>query len=175
MAKPKGGKRPNAGRQKGASNLPREAHQAAFLTAYSQCGNITRAAEMVGLNRGCHNMWRRDDPTYLPRFLDAQEEACDRLEEEARRRAVDGTLKPVFQGGKEVGTIREFSDTLLIFLMKGVMPQKYRDNYKIEAEIKQDATHRWQPPEELLVDAAAELNKLLASRLTQSPNGCELN
>ncbi len=34
------------------------------------------------------------------------------------RRAVDGVDEPVYQGGKKVGSITRYSDTLLIFLLK---------------------------------------------------------
>jgi len=35
--------------------------------------------------------------------------------------------KPVYHGGKRVGFIREYSDVLLIFLLKGLRPAKYRE------------------------------------------------
>ena len=60
-------------------------------------------------------------------------------EVEARRRAVEGVEEPVgwFQGTPG-GTVRKYSDTLLIFLLKGARPHKYRDNIRAapeEAEI----------------------------------------
>lgn len=54
------------------------------------------------------------------------------LEREAFRRAHTGTLKPIYQGGEKVGSVREYSDTLMIFLLKGARPQKYRENHKVE-------------------------------------------
>lgn len=47
------------------------------------------------------------------------------LESEAYRRAVEGNLKPVYQGGVKVGEIREFSDSLLMFLLKARKPGVY--------------------------------------------------
>ena len=47
------------------------------------------------------------------------------LESEAYRRAVEGNLKPVYQGGQKVGEIREFSDSLLMFLLKARKPGTY--------------------------------------------------
>lgn len=52
---------------------------------------------------------------------------AEQLESEAIRRAYEGVDKPVFYKGKECGAIREFSDTLMMFLLKGMMPAKYRD------------------------------------------------
>ncbi|MBX6773030.1 MAG: hypothetical protein IRY83_14975 [Chloroflexi bacterium] len=55
----------------------------------------------------------------------------DALEAEAWRRAVDGVERPVYQNGQRVGAVREYSDTLLIFLLKGGRPQKYRERYEL--------------------------------------------
>ncbi|WP_207706576.1 hypothetical protein [Desulfallas thermosapovorans] len=99
----------------------------AFLAAFAEVGNITRAAEIAGIDRKNHYDWMKNDPDYPELFYEADQQACDRLEQEARRRAVEGVQKPVFQGGKQVGVVQEYSDTLLIFLLKGAMPEKYKE------------------------------------------------
>lgn len=104
----------------------------AFLTAYAYCGNVTKAAEIAGVERKSHYNWLESDAEYAAAFEEAKQEACDHLEAEARRRAVEGTCKPVFYKGEECGTIREYSDTLLMFLMKGAMPEKYKDRVQNE-------------------------------------------
>jgi hypothetical protein len=104
----------------------------AFLVAYSEVGNISQAAEIAGVSRQTHYDWLKDDPEYPALFRHAEKQACDRLEQEARRRAVEGVKKPVFHGGKQVGVVQEYSDTLLIFLMKGAMPHKYKDRIASE-------------------------------------------
>ena len=50
--------------------------------------------------------------------LEGARSRLSELETEAWRRAVKGTKKPVYQGGKKVGTITEYSNTLLMFLIK---------------------------------------------------------
>jgi hypothetical protein len=61
----------------------------------------------------------------------AKEMAADRLEEEAWRRAVDGVEEPVgFYRGEPGAYVRRYSDTLLIFLLKGLRPEKYRERYE---------------------------------------------
>lgn len=99
----------------------------AFLAAFAEVGNITRAAEIAKVSRQAHYEWMKEDPDYPAMFRDADQQACDRLEQEARRRAVEGTNKPVFHKGEQCGVIREYSDTLLIFLLKGALPEKYKD------------------------------------------------
>jgi hypothetical protein len=41
------------------------------------------------------------------------------IEQEARRRAVDGYDHPVFQGGKLAGVVRVYSDQLAAMLLRG--------------------------------------------------------
>lgn len=104
----------------------------AMLAALSASGNVRLAAESAGIHRSMHYTWLRHDERYAEAVTAAMEEAADRLEEEARRRAVEGVEEPVYQGGKRVGTIRRYSDTLLIFLLKGARPAKYRSRSSIE-------------------------------------------
>src|SRR5690606_18484748 len=70
---------------------------------------------------------RKEDPDFAAAWDEAMEQASDALEVEARRRAIEGWDEPVFYQGMETGMVRKFSDTLLIFLLKGARPEKYRD------------------------------------------------
>lgn len=103
-----------------------------FLGALSDGASITRAAETAGIGRRTAFDHRHRDEGFALAWHEAAEAGADRLEDEARRRAAEGTLKPVYQGGKLVGEIREYSDTLLIFLLKGKRPEVFRDNVKVE-------------------------------------------
>jgi len=103
----------------------------AFLTAYAEVGTVTHAADIVGVHRNAHYNWMQD-PEYVEKFREAERQAADVLEKEVRRRAVEGVLEPVFYQGQECGTVRKYSDTLLIFATKGAMPQKYRENVSME-------------------------------------------
>src|SRR5688572_1536656 len=106
----------------------------AFLAAYSIYGTVSRACEAAQISRPTHYHWLKDDDseTYKRALEDAKERACEALEDEARRRATEGVDKPIVRNGFVVGTYKEFSDTLLIFLMKGAMPQKYKDRVQTE-------------------------------------------
>ncbi len=117
-----------------------EANQAAFLAALKETGNITAAAKAASIARRSHYEWLAD-PDYAGRYREAMDVAIDALEQEARRRAVDGSPEPVFFQGKPVGAIRKYSDTLLIFLLKGHRPEKYRDRYEIKHAGKVSVEH----------------------------------
>lgn len=110
----------------------RQHKKVAFLAAYSECGNITQAAEIADTARSNHYVWLNDDPDYPAAFAEADKQAIDKLEQEARRRAVHGVEEPVFHKGEICGTVQKYSDTLLIFLMKGANPVKYRENTHVE-------------------------------------------
>ena len=103
----------------------------AFLTAYAEVGTVTHAADIVGVHRNAHYNWMQD-PEYVEKFREAERQAADVLEKEVRRRAVEGVEEPVFYKGEQCGTVRKYSDTLLIFATKGALPEKYRENASIE-------------------------------------------
>ncbi len=112
---------PRSGVQKGT------AKKRAFLSAYAGCMTVTHAAEAAKITRRTHYKWLEKDSEYATAFGQAKEEASDHLESEARRRAVDGVEEKIYHKGEVVGTKLNYSDTLLIFLLKGVLPHKYRD------------------------------------------------
>ena len=106
-----------------------------FLAAFAETGNISAASRLTGISRQAHYEWMESDPDYPAMFKSADQQAAEALETEARRRATQGTLKPVFYKGEECGAVREYSDTLLIFLLKGAMPGKYKDNVSVDANV----------------------------------------
>lgn len=122
------------------SNGERETAQAKFLEVFVKAGNISLSARAAGVNRQTVAYWKKCNlGEFATRFKEADFEADDALEAEAFRRAVTGVEKPVYQSKELVGYIREFSDTLLIFLMKGRMPSKYKDRVQHDVTIRQEA------------------------------------
>ena len=119
-------------------------HKRTFLEAFAEVGNISRAAMMTGITRQAVDGWKANDPAFLVEYERAQVESAERLETEARRRAVEGLVRKKFSAKGEplidpdTGDQyyeREYSDTLLIFLMKGANPGKYRENRGTEVNI----------------------------------------
>lgn len=103
-----------------------------FLNAFRRLGNVSAAATESGVNRTNVYRWLDDDETFTVAFREAEVEAVDFMEREAWRRAVEGTRKPVYQGGELVGHVQEYSDTLMIFLLKARDPAKYREKHQHE-------------------------------------------
>lgn len=117
-------------------------HKRAFLAAFRVNGNVSRSADAAGVSRSRHYEWLDDDDDYKRAFADAEDEAGDKLEAEARRRAIEGVEEPVFGsmgnglGSGQVGTVVKYSDTLLIFLLKGARPEKYAERHNVKGSVK---------------------------------------
>lgn len=99
--------------------------QQKFITTLTRSGNVSGSAKAARISRQRAYAHRAEDPDFAAAWDEALSCAVDDLEAEAWRRAKTGTLKPVYHGGKEVGKIREYSDTLLIFLLKGHRPERF--------------------------------------------------
>ncbi len=97
--------------------------RAEFLKVLSRTGNVTHAARAVGMSRQGVYDAKYADEEFSKKWDDAVEQAIDLLEIEARRRAFKGTRKPVFFQGRQCGHIREYSDSLMMFLIKGKRPE----------------------------------------------------
>ena len=103
-----------------------------FLQHFSKMGNITAASEAAGIARKTYYAWRDSDPEFAAAAKQAEEAAADYLEAEVFRRATEGVEEPQFYQGKQVATVMRKSDTLLMFMLKGLRPEKFRDNVKHE-------------------------------------------
>jgi hypothetical protein len=97
-----------------------------WLEAHRKIGIITATCRKTKIQRSTVYYWMDNDPEFKAAVADAEAEAIELLEAEARRRAHKGTLKPVFYQGKKVGSIREYSDSLMMFIIKAKKPE-YKD------------------------------------------------
>jgi hypothetical protein len=103
-----------------------------FLEAYRTTASVASAARIAGLRRESHYDRLANDPAYQKAFARAKEELSDTIEGELFRRAIRGEKEPVFYRGKKVATVTRRSDSLLMFIAKGAMPNKYRENVTTE-------------------------------------------
>jgi hypothetical protein len=105
----------------------RKAH---FLEDLLKYGTVANACRATKTQRSVYYEWYNNDPDFQAAAKEVKAEAVELLEGEVRRRAFQGCKKPVFQGGKKVGTITEYSDTLAMFILKGELPDKYKDRFQ---------------------------------------------
>jgi len=124
------------------------ASQAAFLAAYAETGNISWAARAAGISRQRHYVWSEQSEAYREAAAVAQSEAVEFLELEARKRAAEGMRQYKFHEGTpilhpitgEPYYEEKRSDTLLIFLLKALKPEMYRER----SDVKMDVSHSGQ-------------------------------
>lgn len=103
-----------------------------FLARLSEVGNVSHACLHARIPRRTAYDWRAQDPEFAAAWDAALDVGIDALEDEAMRRALEGTDEPVFYKGEECGAIRRYSDTLTIFLLKAHRPDKYKDRAAID-------------------------------------------
>jgi hypothetical protein len=103
-----------------------------FFGAIATGQTVSAAALVSGYSRRAVYDWRAAAEAFRERWDEAVAMAIERMEAEADRRAVKGTLEPVFYKGTECGHVRRYSDTLLIFRLKALDPKKYRERASFE-------------------------------------------
>ena len=128
---------------------PKETHMATegklerqrvFLETLAKTGRVDWSAEAAGVSRTHVYSWRskKQDPdgSFREQWKKAETEAVTILEDEATRRAVEGWEEPVYYKGEVCGTIRKFSDTLLMFRLNGLAPERYKRRVDVTGDIK---------------------------------------
>lgn len=120
--------------------------QQKFLNCLAESGNVSLSAKLAGTSRVRVYALRRSDPAFKQAWDEAEEIAADRLEEEARRRAVEGFDEPLVSGGKlvqdaagHVVTVRRYSDALLLALLRAHRPERFGKRLSAEPGISGSA------------------------------------
>jgi hypothetical protein len=107
--------------------------QAQFLEAYMKLGRVDLATKHVGIPYHLPYCWAREEKSdFKQRWNEARDVVAQHLEDSAYKRAHTGVQKPIYQRGVLVDYVREYSDTLTMFLLKGLKPQVYREHVALE-------------------------------------------
>src|SRR6266851_3384758 len=132
--------------------------RARVIKEFRRVGRVDLACAAAGIDRTTHYVWMTNDQEYRKSFEEAREEACGLLEDEAVRRAYRGTMKPMSIGGKMI-MVTEFSDQLLMFLLKCRNPRvfgdKRDDKLTIQGELSVAEVLRSRRQQRLAEEAAA--------------------
>lgn len=102
-----------------------------FLASLREVPVVARACEAVGIERSTAYRARAADEDFAKAWDDAVETGVDKAEQEAFRRAVQGTEKGVWHQGALVGTERVYSDALLALLLKGRRKTVYAERTEL--------------------------------------------
>ena len=111
----------------------------AFLTQLSVNGNVSAACDAAQIDRKAVYEKRKSDPAFAAQWDTALEIACDSLEAEAWRRAVNGVNSAIYSQGKYVADEVKYSDALMQTLLKAHKPDKYADKLIIKLSPEQQA------------------------------------
>lgn len=102
----------------------------AFLEQLELNGNISMSARKVKIARKSVYNWLEADEQFKKDFRLSAIIGLELIDDEIQKRAIHGTKKPVYQGGKRVGYVNELSDTLLIFYAKAKKPEVYKERFE---------------------------------------------
>jgi hypothetical protein len=120
-------------RTPGAIEQREQGLQRAYIEAVARNGTLTGACKAARISVHTVYAWRERDETFVIREHEAREAFADTLEREMVRRGVHGVQQPVFQRGRLVGYVVEYSDQLLIKLIRAARPEKYRERFSVDS------------------------------------------
>jgi hypothetical protein len=101
-----------------------EIARAKFLAQLAQSGNVTESCQISGLPRATAYDWRREDQGFAQQWDAAMDRGADAMEDECRRRAMAG------------------SDALMVFMMRALKPEKYREKAALDVTMRTAADYR---------------------------------
>jgi len=106
-------------------------------------GNVSAACKAVKRSRNALYENKKTDADFSAAWDEACESVYDSMEQEMYRRAVKGVTKPLIFKGQIVKDddgnpimIREYSDRLLEFALKGNRPEKFRDRLDVNQTVQ---------------------------------------
>jgi hypothetical protein len=131
-----------------------------FLDGFEQSGRVDKACKLAGISRTTAYRHRQSDEDFALAWHDIEEAVTDAMEREAWRRSTEGVDKPIFYRGEQIATVKEFSDPLMMFMLRARNPAKYREQFdfkhsgRVEVPTGPDLS-------KLSLDEARELQSLL--------------
>lgn len=102
-----------------------KARKALFMAALRDTCNVSRSARQAGLSTSLLYRHRKTMPAFAAEWDAAIAEALDGVEEAILARVRDGVEKPVYYGGAQIGSVRQYSDRLAMFLLSSRRPEIY--------------------------------------------------
>jgi len=121
-----------------------------FLKVLADTGSVTAAVAAAGTSRTRVYELRKTDTAFAAAWDEAEDIATDRLEDEARRRAVEGVAEPLVSAGKLVRgddgqpiMVRRYSDKLLLELLRANRRPQRERMMREEAEALERAARPW--------------------------------
>ena len=102
-----------------------------FLEWLRRGYSVTKACEQIGITPRSAYRHRGAYTEFADQWDEAMEQGADELEDVAVKRAIEGVDHPIYQQGIKVGTEKIYNENLLMFLLKGKKPEKYRERHDL--------------------------------------------
>jgi hypothetical protein len=120
-----------------------------FLEADARTGNVSQSALEAGIDRRSIYAWQESDKQFVLAMREAESQAIELLEAEARTRATSGSrlVREVWRNDRLIERIAEYrpSDAVLVKLLQALRPEKYDELAVTQTNIvKSVATEAWE-------------------------------
>ena len=127
---------------------------------------IREACEAIGICYATYGNAKAKDPEFADAVEDARERYKELIEKTIHDRAIVGWEDPVFFQGEQVGTVRKYSDRLLLEKAKRHIPE-YQSKTKVEQTVTHSGTIGL---EHLTKEDRHELRGILERRASTNPS-----
>lgn len=114
--------------------------RALFLKHLARYGNLTAAAAHIRLSLTQVLDWRKDHPDFAADVETAMDHFRASIEGAIHTRAIDGWDEPKFTANGQIGTVRRYSDTLLIAYARRHI-KEYREGDTVAGEVQHTHQH----------------------------------
>ena len=102
-----------------------------FLRVLSETAVVSKACIAANISRDAAYDYKRADKDFSTLWDEAYERGWLKMEEEIQRRAFEGNTRPLYRNGLVVDWVKECSDQLAMFVLKGRMRKIYGDRQEI--------------------------------------------
>lgn len=96
-----------------------------FLEGVCRTNNVTQVCAEMNVSRMMIYAMKAQDPVFRQRLYDAQTIGIDSWEDAAATRAFNGVDRKVFHQGIQIDTVKDYSDSIAITMLRGAKPERY--------------------------------------------------
>jgi len=98
-----------------------------FLHFLGRSGSVTFAALQSKLDRRTVYRLKANDEQFAAQWDEALNLGIDRLQDDAMQRALNGSERHLWRNGKQVGSVLQYDNKLLQFLLRAHRPEIYSE------------------------------------------------
>lgn len=103
-----------------------------FLRCLAACPSVTHACRFARISKSFAYKHRQRHPSFAEKWDAALQDGIRAAEDEAWRRAMHGTIEPVYHQGAVCGHIRKFDNVLLMKMLAAHKPEVYSERQRHE-------------------------------------------